>query len=222
MPRKPMTNRPQEGEQSYIPKIGRPSVSQARAIPEHILRAAQRLFLSEGYALTSMEAIAAEAGIAKGTLYTRFSSKNELFRELVAERLKAWEDRAPGKAERPDANLFDLLYRRGSLVIGAFQDKEIQAFSHLLFSEARHFPELAGYLRTNSHDRLVNELTEEIERFSKEGGWPTTDARGVALIFVSALTGWWAGHGYADISQKDGEVYLARLISVLTSGRAAF
>ena len=222
MPGKPITKRPQGGEQSYIPKIGRPSVAQAKAIQEHILRAAQRRFLSEGYAMTSMEAIATDAGISKGTLYTRFSSKNELFRELVAERLQAWEDKAPGIAEQPDANLFDLLYRRGSLIIEAFRDKEVQAFSHLLFSETRHFPELAEDFRKDSHDRLVDELTNEIERFSKEGGWPTTDARGAALIFVSALTGWWAHLGYADIPKKDGEAYLARLIAVLTGGRAAF
>lgn len=215
-------NRSPDGERSYTPKIGRPSVLQAQAISEHILRAAQRLFLSEGYALTSMEAIAAAAGISKGTLYNRFSSKNELFRELVADRLKAWDAKAPGKAERPDANLFDFLYRRGSLVIEAYRDKEIQAFAHLLSSEARHFPELYEDFRKNSADVLLDEITAEIERFGKEGGWPTTDARGVAQVFSNALNGWWAEHGYLDVSQREGEIYLSRLIALLTSGRAAF
>jgi TetR/AcrR family transcriptional repressor of mexJK operon len=222
VPGKPLIERINQNETNYVPKIGRPSVQQAQAIAEHILQSAQRLFLSEGYALTTMEAIATAAGISKGTLYVRFPSKKELFRGLVADRLKAWEGRTPAWVEQPNISIFDYLYRRGSLILAAFQDEEVQAFTHLLNSEARHFPELADEFRTNSYDRVISDITDEIERQSKEGGWPTTDARGVAVIFVSALTGWWSRNGYLNFPKEDGELYLARLIALLTSGRAAF
>ena len=46
---------------------------------ELLLDAAQRLFLSQGYANVSMQAIAAEAGMTKGAPYYHFESKEELF-----------------------------------------------------------------------------------------------------------------------------------------------
>jgi len=44
-----------------------------------ILEAAARLFAREGFAGCEMELVAAEAGIAKGTLYLYFPGKQELF-----------------------------------------------------------------------------------------------------------------------------------------------
>ena len=44
-----------------------------------ILDAAVRLFAEKGFAQTSMEALAREAGIGKATIYGYFSTKNEIF-----------------------------------------------------------------------------------------------------------------------------------------------
>lgn len=48
-----------------------------------IVDAALRLFADRGYAETSMSSIAEEAGVSKGTLYLYFSSKEEMFREMM-------------------------------------------------------------------------------------------------------------------------------------------
>ncbi|MFW5991563.1 MAG: TetR/AcrR family transcriptional regulator [Halanaerobiaceae bacterium] len=48
-----------------------------------ILESARKEFAKEGYYATSMAAIADEAGLGKGTLYWHFSSKEELFKELI-------------------------------------------------------------------------------------------------------------------------------------------
>ncbi|WP_051156193.1 TetR/AcrR family transcriptional regulator [Herbaspirillum huttiense] len=45
--------------------------------------AAGHLFIQQGYAAVTMEAIAAEAGKSKVTLYNYFSSKEELFEAFV-------------------------------------------------------------------------------------------------------------------------------------------
>jgi TetR/AcrR family transcriptional repressor of mexJK operon len=50
---------------------------------EAILEAAQVLFLSNGYEGSSMDAIAAEAGVSKLTLYSHFKDKEALFGEAV-------------------------------------------------------------------------------------------------------------------------------------------
>ena len=44
-----------------------------------------RLFAEKGYENTSIEEITATVGVAKGTLYYHFSSKEEIFDFLVTE-----------------------------------------------------------------------------------------------------------------------------------------
>lgn len=49
----------------------------------HILHAAQRLFLMSRGKLPSIAAVAAEAGLAKGTMYLYFRTKEEIFGNLL-------------------------------------------------------------------------------------------------------------------------------------------
>jgi AcrR family transcriptional regulator len=55
---------------------------QAAATRMHILEAAQRLFEEQGYAATTMAAVAAEAGVALKTVYLAFETKSGLVRAL--------------------------------------------------------------------------------------------------------------------------------------------
>jgi AcrR family transcriptional regulator len=55
---------------------------QAAATRREILEAAQRLFEEQGYAATTMAAIAAEAGVALKTLYVAFETKAGILRAL--------------------------------------------------------------------------------------------------------------------------------------------
>jgi AcrR family transcriptional regulator len=64
---------------------GRAAAGQDSRKRRQILDGARRIFLSEGFDATSMNDIAVEAGVSKGTLYVYFDSKEALFRALVAE-----------------------------------------------------------------------------------------------------------------------------------------
>jgi AcrR family transcriptional regulator len=57
--------------------------SKARTRQE-LLRAAQRLFLRNGFVATSLSDIAEEAGLTKGAVYSNFESKEDLFLALLA------------------------------------------------------------------------------------------------------------------------------------------
>ncbi len=54
---------------------------------EQIALAARKLFLTSGYSGTSMDAVTAEAGVSKQTLYTYFPTKVDLLTNIVAEQL---------------------------------------------------------------------------------------------------------------------------------------
>jgi AcrR family transcriptional regulator len=69
--------------------------AQAEATRVDILDAAQRLFESRGYAPTTMEAIAAEAGVALKTVYVAFETKSGLLRALWNHLLRAGRDQTP-------------------------------------------------------------------------------------------------------------------------------
>ena len=64
---------------------GRPKDMEKRAA---ILEAAKGLFVRNAFAGTSMDAVAAEAGVSKLTVYSHFGDKDNLFREVVRARLQ--------------------------------------------------------------------------------------------------------------------------------------
>ncbi|KJY33662.1 TetR/AcrR family transcriptional regulator [Streptomyces sp. NRRL S-495] len=59
-----------------------------RGMPEKrvaIARAARTVFGREGFTRTSVDAIAAEAGVSKRTIYNHFADKEQLFRSVILE-----------------------------------------------------------------------------------------------------------------------------------------
>lgn len=74
--------------------------AQAAETREEILAAAQRLFEEQGYAGTTMAAIASEAGVALKTVYIAFETKSGLLRALWNRLLRGDRDEVP-VAEQP-------------------------------------------------------------------------------------------------------------------------
>ncbi len=69
--------------------------AQAEATRAEILRAAQRLLERDGYAATTMAAVAAEAGVALKTVYVAFATKSGLLRALWNVLLRGDADDVP-------------------------------------------------------------------------------------------------------------------------------
>lgn len=69
--------------------------AQAGATRRAILDAAQRRFEADGYAATTMAAIASEAGVALKTVYVAFSTKSGVLRGLWNLRLRGGDDEVP-------------------------------------------------------------------------------------------------------------------------------
>ena len=56
---------------------------QARATRRRIIEGARELFLQQGYAATTLEQIAARAGVAVQTVYFHFGNKRTLLKEVM-------------------------------------------------------------------------------------------------------------------------------------------
>lgn len=67
-----------------------------------LLDAAGRVFVERGFAGASVEAIAAEAGYTRGAFYSNFATKEELFAELLQDRVySAYRRMAERRIEDP-------------------------------------------------------------------------------------------------------------------------
>jgi AcrR family transcriptional regulator len=75
--------------------VGRPLDPEA---DERILAAAQKLLATKGFARLSIEGVAAESGVAKTTIYRRFSDKVELATAAIAEMIPVAVPRSTGNA----------------------------------------------------------------------------------------------------------------------------
>ena len=64
-----------------------------------IFETSMKLFADKGYDATSVEEITATVGVAKGTLYYHFSSKEEIFNFLVEEGMKLLHNSVEIKTE---------------------------------------------------------------------------------------------------------------------------
>ena len=79
--------------QQDLPMVGAPTErADAARNRKRILEAADRLFTRDGVSRTSMDAIAAEAGVGKGTLFRRFGDRASLALALMEDSDRAFQE----------------------------------------------------------------------------------------------------------------------------------
>ncbi|MCD0443458.1 TetR/AcrR family transcriptional regulator [Glycomyces sp. A-F 0318] len=127
------------GSEATAARRGRPDKREA------ILRAASRVFGREGYARATVDAIAAEAGVSKKTIYNHFEDKAELFRTAaiegvrdVSERISVLVDRHLSKILDLQTDLTDFAVDRAEAILDA--PDEHTAFSRTIRAEVTSLP----------------------------------------------------------------------------------
>ena len=136
-----------------------------------IREAAAALFLERGYQATSMDEIAARAGVSKQTIYTHFPNKEVLFEDLVL-----------GNAGRVEAFLGELLAtyeHAGDLesglravartYLGFVIRPEVLRLRRLVLGEAGRFPEIAKRYHAAVPARVYQALAELLSRLAADG-----------------------------------------------------
>ncbi|MCK8668187.1 TetR/AcrR family transcriptional regulator [Pseudomonas azerbaijanoccidens] len=109
---------------------------------EAIIQAAIAEFRTNGFDITSMDKIAATAGVSKRTVYNHFPSKEELFAEILNQ---LW-DRVLAEQEtpyRPDQPLREQLQRILSVKLATMGDDNFLDLARVAIAAAIHSPERA-------------------------------------------------------------------------------
>jgi AcrR family transcriptional regulator len=102
-------------------------------------------FAQKGFAAARLEDIAADAGIAKGTIYLYFNSKENLLESLVASTIGATLETMAKTIAASPAPASQLLRMLGETLAVASQDPDRRRVMHLVFSEGARFPAVAQF-----------------------------------------------------------------------------
>jgi AcrR family transcriptional regulator len=145
------------------------SEEQRRAKLQAILDAALDVFAEKGFADTRLDDVALRAGVAKGTLYLYFESKQALFEALIrsgiAAPIEAIEDKVLGLDLPAEATL-RMLFTFLRQDVLATRRKEIV---RLILSEAGRFPEIAALYHREVVGRGMRLLRRVAERAIARG-----------------------------------------------------
>ena len=169
-----------------------------------IADAARRLFLAQGYAATSMDAVTAAAGVSKQTLYAYFPTKLDLLSEVLANALGQLElDQAHPRRLTTAGDLREVLLGFGKGFTSTIMRPESVALLRLVLGEVFHISELRDSFRVALPGRLL-QMTADLVRAAEARGIvsvaePEMAARmfiGPLMTFV-ALDGFLTGEGEA-------------------------
>jgi TetR/AcrR family transcriptional repressor of mexJK operon len=205
----------------YQPRRGRPTSDQTVAIEEQLVSTARRLFLEQGYARTSMQAIASAARVSKGTLYARYPTKSHLFRAIVVDRLSTWPQYDPSLNK--NADIETRLLARATHILKGMRVPEIRAFDQLILAEANNFPELGRYFDDLGYQVTLMETASELEAEVRGDNEPTRNSIAVATIFQQALFGWIRSQANTrEVSDEECEEFAKQVVALCLNGRDAW
>lgn len=106
-----------------------------------ILSAATALFIERGYERTCMEDIAKSANVAKQTLYSHFSNKQTLFKEIIHNQTEYFLSDLPMDNDL-NVSIDDFLTLIGHKIFTILKDTHTVELLRLVIGETRQFPDL--------------------------------------------------------------------------------
>lgn len=202
---------------------GRPTTARSEAITPAILNAAREYFLSVGFDATPMEAVAAAAGVSKGTLYARYPTKEALLRAVVAERLEVWSAESDARSGPMPADFKQRLNHIANSILTSLASEEIHAFQRVLTSTSDVGGELGRALHEVGHRSAIAMLTQAILQGTAHYPTPPRDPARVAEMLLAMLTGWYdAHHRVRDIPPEEASAYAEHAVDVIFHGRVAW
>ena len=172
-----------------------------------LIETAVAVFAANGYHATSMNDVAEAAGVTKPVLYQHFSSKRDLFVEILTEigdSLRTEIAKATADAAGPRQQV-----ENGFRAYFTFVSQRTDAFSVLFGSGARRDPEFAGFAQ-----QVEDSVAEAIAALIVVEGEPVAHrellAHGIVGMTEAASRYWLANDRTPDVDQLAEE--LAQLV----------
>lgn len=153
-----------------------------------ILDAAKELFVRNGYASTSMDAVAAEAGVSKLTVYSHFTDKETLFSAAVVARC---EEQMPALFDElnrdvPAQTLLLNVARGFQTLINSPESIELH---RLMVTLGTQDPQLSQIFFEAGPQRILQETERLLSRLEKTGQLRFDSPKTAAEHFLSLIKG---------------------------------
>ena len=166
--------------------------SRAWAKREQILAGARLVFLRDGFAGASTDAIAAEARVSKRTLYAYYPGKEELFADVLR-RLTIENPQTQVLASVEEMEHEDLAELRGALiglatkVVSTMMDPDYLALLRTIIADTHRFPQLGEIYRSTVPERGFRIFLALMERVRERGIVEVPDAEVATRFFFGPL-----------------------------------
>jgi TetR/AcrR family transcriptional repressor of mexJK operon len=185
---------------------GRPKDESKRAA---ILKAAGACFLRSGFARTSMDAIAEQAGVSKLTLYSHFLNKDLLFKAMIV--AKCREQGPPGghlelAGQDPRAALIQI----GTNFVRLMVSPEVLALNRVVATESVENPKLAELLYQAGPEPTLRGFVELLRAWIARGLMDIPDPERAADHYFSMLRGMLQFRLIMSIEKKPTEQVIRR------------
>ena len=155
---------------------------------EAILEIAKREFLDHGYSGASMSAISAELGGSKGTLWSYFPSKEELFAAVLDHATREYRSRL-ADVLKPGEDLRAAVLQFCRSFIAKISSSEGVRLHRLIASEVGRFPEVGDIFYRRAPQPTQQLLADFFERAMDTGTLRRDDPLFVARILASLCLG---------------------------------
>lgn len=170
------------------PRPPAPRVARTRT---RILDAARTLFLAEGYKDTSMDAVAALAGVSKQTIYAHFGAKEALFTAVTRSMIDAAV--AAQKAVAPDpgreADIAGWLLDHARQQLRTAQDRSLMQLRRVAIAEAERFPDVGIAVFEAGPAQAIARLARILAVWHAAGRLDSPDPARAAAMFNWLIMG---------------------------------
>ena len=174
--------RPEQSNQA-----GRPTAAELERRKERVMEVATELFVSHGYAATSLVDIAKGAGVATRTLYQHFGDKEALFRDVVFARDTGAIVPVPELAD--DDTLFSALGRMAAYCLDVALSQKSVDLMRLMVAESNRFPDLMRKVATATFAQFRRKVTQTFAELEARGLMPAGDHGAQAELFIDLILG---------------------------------
>ncbi|MFD6397332.1 TetR/AcrR family transcriptional regulator [Nocardia sp. NPDC060249] len=151
-----------------------------------IVAAARTAFLDEGYAASSVNKIADDAGVSIKTLYRHFETKDELFTAVIAGLCAPAGETPRNPAWHTDPPEVGLV-RAGEEYLRHVLSAEQLALYRVVAHDADRFPELGRIYRREVLGRGGLVFVSYLDRWCEQSGWRIADKYEAAAVFGGLL-----------------------------------
>ncbi len=155
-----------------------------KILREKILQGAMQLFFRDGYAGTSMDRVASEAGVSKQTIYSHFHDKESLFKALVEQITIARFHHLfeSGQLQGEPDQL--LRHVAETYLLKVAEDQQYLSLLKVIIAESSRFPEMAKLYYQTVIQRGRQLLSQYFDAHPELG---IQDSEAAAHIFFGSL-----------------------------------